>query len=71
MSDISSYVALIPVHNQWKLDKELDWDNDYGRDTAVIARSLIDWQAKFRVAFQFNNTDVARCNSIGDFDLSK
>ena len=72
MTDIvSRYIKLIPFHNQWKLDKELDWDNDYDRDVAKIAKALHNWQATLKVALQLDKDDIARINSVGDFDLRR
>ena len=61
----------IPVHNQWKLDKELDWDNGYGRDVNEIAKYLNNWQANLSVRLELNKTDIARVDSVQGFLLKR
>ena len=66
MSDISGYLELIPTHNHWKLDKELDWDNDYGRDLDEIAKYFSKWQQNLQVHLKLNQDDLFLINSVPD-----
>ena len=45
MGDIDPYLQFIPEHNRSKLDKELDFDNDFDRDLIEISQYItIDHQ---------------------------
>ena len=68
MSDISGYLELISTHNHWKLDKELDWDNDYGRELDEIAKSFSEWQQNLQVHLKLNKDidDLYTINSVPD-----
>ena len=61
-SGIDRYLELIPIHNHWKLDEELDWDNDYDRDLTEIAKGLTNWQTNLRVPLGLTLADVRRIN---------
>ena len=65
MSD-SSYLRLIPVHNQCKLDEELDYDNDIDRDLEEIAQYIIDWELNLRGPLGLTREEVHRINQEGD-----
>ena len=56
--DIVRYLEMIPPDNQYKLDEELDWDNDTDRDLTKIAQYITDWEANLRVPLELTETDV-------------
>ena len=58
MSDISNYEEKIPTHNLWKLDKELDYDNDCDRDLIEIAKYIIKWEEDLQVTLGLTMEDV-------------
>ena len=63
---VSSYLRLIPVHNQCKLDEELDYDNDIERDLEEIAQYIIDWELNLRGPLGLTREEVHRINQEGD-----
>ena len=67
MSDISVYLELIPPHNHYKLDKELDYDNDntdIDRDLIGISKYIIKWKENLRVLLGLTERDVHRINQV-------
>ena len=55
---ISRYLELIPLRCHWKLDKELDFDNEVDRDLVEIAQYIISWEVKLRVPLGLTEPDV-------------
>ena len=62
IGDIDPYLEQIPQQSRWKLDKELDWDNDFDRDLTEIAQCIVNWQGTLRVHLGLTETDVDRIN---------
>ena len=57
VDDIIRYLELIPPANQYKLDKELDWDNDTDRDLTEISQYITNWETKLIVPFGLTEAD--------------
>ena len=66
MSDISRYEKQIPTHNLWKLDKELDYDNDLNRDLIEIAQYIINWEEDLQVNLGLTREDVHKIKQEGN-----
>lgn len=62
MSDLSEYLKRIPQHNHYKLEWELDSDNQKDRDLIKISKSIVDWENKLSSPFGLTRTDVADIN---------
>ena len=60
LGDINPYLERIPPHNCWKLDKELDYDNNIDRDLIAVAHDIINWEINLKVPLGLTETDVYR-----------
>ena len=58
MGDIDPYLKDIPEHNRWKLNKELDFDNELDRDLIEIATHIHNWLVALRVPLGLTQGDV-------------
>ena len=58
MADVHSYLKLISLHNQRKLDNELDFDNDFDRDLVEIAGHIHNWKVALKVPLGLSERDV-------------
>ena len=58
MGEIIHYLELIPPDNQYKLDEELDWDNDTDRDLTEISQYITNWEDNLVVPFGLTEADM-------------
>ena len=65
----AAFFKRIPFHKRWKLDKELDFDNEYNRDVVEIAPYLHNWQVDLKVPFELSRRDVALIKEEKDLTL--
>ena len=67
--DISRYLEFIPPLARWKLDKELDYDNEFDRDLMEIAKHITSWEVRLRVQLRLTEPDVYEINEERDLRL--
>ena len=58
IGDLSRYLKLIPSCNHWKLEEELDWDNDINRDLIEISKHIISWEVDLKVPLGLTLRDI-------------
>jgi hypothetical protein len=50
----SDHLSTLTTHARDLLDKQIDWDNNFERDSIFIADRMSDWEVKLSTHFELS-----------------